>query len=388
MHPYLPPLRHLMLPVLLLSTFAISGPWFGRLLSPWDTTLTLLPPLLTLLLLLLAGYFNSSRALLGTLLLALLYAAPPTLPAAATLPLFACNLALISLYRERGTLNRWGLLRLAVILIQAALVWAGAQHLPDLVALAAFHPTWLPAYMPPLPVVASLCLCSIWLLVLTVQRQQRVEASLLATLVIGAWLQLASLPGLERQILLVLGLGLWTLALLGHGHGLAYHDELTGLPGRRALNDALLRQGRRYAVAMLDVDHFKRFNDRYGHEVGDQVLKLVASKLARVRAGKAYRYGGEEFSILFSGRDSQGALEALEQVRVDIEQARLQLRSPERPRSTRQGKTQRGKSNSGNKQVAVTISIGVSDSHSDNPIGAADKALYRAKRQGRNRVCR
>ena len=62
---------------------------------------------------------------------------------------------------------------------------------------------------------------------------------------------------------------------------MAYHDELTGLPGRRALNEALLRVGSRYAVAMVDVDHFKHFNDAYGHEVGDQVLRMVAAQLDR-----------------------------------------------------------------------------------------------------------
>ena len=66
---------------------------------------------------------------------------------------------------------------------------------------------------------------------------------------------------------------------------MAYHDELTGLPGRRALNEALLRVGSRYAVAMVDVDHFKHFNDAYGHEVGDQVLRMVAAQLDRGGGG-------------------------------------------------------------------------------------------------------
>src|SRR2546425_6328967 len=75
---------------------------------------------------------------------------------------------------------------------------------------------------------------------------------------------------------------------------MAYQDSLTGLPARRALNEALLRLGGHYTVAMLDVDHFKRINDHHGHDVGDQVLKMIAAKLAQVTGGgKAYRYGGE-----------------------------------------------------------------------------------------------
>ena len=83
---------------------------------------------------------------------------------------------------------------------------------------------------------------------------------------------------------------------------LAYHDELTSLPARRAFNDALLRLEAPYTVAVVDIDHFKKFNDTYGHETGDQVLRLVAAKLAGVTGGgRAYRVGGEEFSILFPG---------------------------------------------------------------------------------------
>jgi len=84
---------------------------------------------------------------------------------------------------------------------------------------------------------------------------------------------------------------------------LAYHDELTTLPSRRAFHDALLRLEAPYSIAMVDIDHFKRCNDTYGHDTGDQVLRMVASRLARVSGGgQAYRCGGEEFAILFSGK--------------------------------------------------------------------------------------
>src|SRR5256712_6133091 len=74
-------------------------------------------------------------------------------------------------------------------------------------------------------------------------------------------------------------------AVVEASYHMAYEDSLTGLPARRALTEALLRQGGHYAVAMADVDHFKQINDRHGHDVGDQVLKMVAVKLALVGSG-------------------------------------------------------------------------------------------------------
>ena len=95
-------------------------------------------------------------------------------------------------------------------------------------------------------------------------------------------------------------------SIIENSYLLAYHDELTTLPARRAFNEALLRLEDSYAVAVVDIDHFKKFNDTYGHETGDQVLRLVAAKLATVTGGgRAYRVGGEEFSILFPGKVSE-----------------------------------------------------------------------------------
>ena len=95
------------------------------------------------------------------------------------------------------------------------------------------------------------------------------------------------------------------ISLLEESHSLAFRDTLTGLPGRRALEERLRSLGGRYTIAMVDIDHFKNFNDQHGHDVGDQVLKLVAARLAEVGGGgRAYRYGGEEFSVLFRGRRS------------------------------------------------------------------------------------
>ena len=98
------------------------------------------------------------------------------------------------------------------------------------------------------------------------------------------------------------------------------------------------RTGKRYVVAMVDVDHFKSFNDKYGHDVGDQVLKVVAAKLAEVRGGgKAFRYGGEEFTIVFSGKTSREAIPHLDEVRRNIESYPFSVREKTRPKDPEKG---------------------------------------------------
>jgi GGDEF domain-containing protein len=171
--------------------------------------------------------------------------------------------------------------------------------------------------------------------------------------------------------------------------GLAFQDELTGLPTRRAFNEALSKLGSRYTIAMIDIDFFKKFNDRHGHQVGDQVLRLVASKLEQSAGGsKAYRYGGEEFAMIFPGKDVNESIPHLEILRQIVEELKFILRSKER----RSGKAKKmRKHKESRNQEKITISIGVADDEgrSSSPqdvIKAADQALYRAKRDGRNRI--
>ena len=171
---------------------------------------------------------------------------------------------------------------------------------------------------------------------------------------------------------------------------LAYVDDLTGLQGRRSLNQRLINLGKKYSIAMIDVDHFKKFNDRYGHKTGDQVLKLIASKLRNMSGGaKVFRYGGEEFTAIFSGKDVEEVVPYLEQYRRSVEDTPFVVRSKTRRKSTSKN---RGRIKlSGLKQAKVTVSIGVAAPGKDladpeKVLKAADRALYRAKKAGRNRV--
>ncbi|MGX1182394.1 GGDEF domain-containing protein [Pseudomonas sp. F-14 TE3623] len=179
-------------------------------------------------------------------------------------------------------------------------------------------------------------------------------------------------------------------AVAHEAYQMAFRDELTGLPGRRALNERMQRLGRNYVLAMGDVDHFKKFNDTHGHDVGDQVLRLVASKLSKISGGgRAYRYGGEEFALVFAGKTLEECMPHLEVIRESIATYNIQLRNQDsRPQDDQQGRQRRA--GSGASSVSVTVSIGVAERleqrSPEEVLKSADQALYSAKGAGRNCV--
>ncbi|MFD1698629.1 diguanylate cyclase [Halopseudomonas phragmitis] len=162
---------------------------------------------------------------------------------------------------------------------------------------------------------------------------------------------------------------------------LAMHDELTGLPNRRYILEVLERllaasnrQQQPLSLMMLDTDHFKLINDRHGHQVGDQSLKLLADTLrSRLRTqDHAGRLGGEEFLVVLPNTQASGARELAEQLRQSIEQSTFLTRD--------------------SRPLTLTISIGLcclepgGELDSQQAISRADQALYLAKQNGRNRV--
>jgi len=169
-----------------------------------------------------------------------------------------------------------------------------------------------------------------------------------------------------------------------------YIDELTSIPNRRAYNEELKKLGRRYTIAMLDIDHFKKFNDNYGHTEGDNVLRYVAAHLRDVSKSKVFRYGGEEFSIIFAGYKMKDVLLRLEHVCKSLANREFYIRMSDTKRSKKSEKD-RGDELDDHKKVKVTISIGAAQRNEkfkspEDVIVAADKAMYQAKKKGRNRV--
>jgi diguanylate cyclase (GGDEF)-like protein len=155
---------------------------------------------------------------------------------------------------------------------------------------------------------------------------------------------------------------------------LAATDSLTGLPNRRSLLTQALRllndptQAERCGLLMIDVDHFKNFNDTYGHALGDEVLRLVATTLAREcrDSDRVGRVGGEEFVALLPDTPTEGCLQVAEHLRRTVEALHLP-------------------------QGQLTISIGLTVLHGpqdslEHALARADDALYTAKSAGRNCV--
>jgi diguanylate cyclase (GGDEF)-like protein len=297
--------------------------------------------------------------------------------------------------KEWGLFTAYGVARLAFIGVQVAAVGAAIQFDLDgtrKVVESAIFETQLTAWTAlPQVAVAGFGIALLSLAARSMARRDPIEAGILWALV-SAFIGLHGTrwgwtPG---PFLATGGLALiWSL--LETTYHMAYFDELTGLPGRRALNETLLQVGTRYAVAMVDVDHFKRFNDLFGHEVGDQALRMVAAKLRGITGGgKAFRYGGEEFAVVFPRACVADAVPHLEAARRAVAATAFIVRSPDRPRN----KPTTPKPSEGPRvAVSLTISIGVAEPNERNEhadphqvLREADRALYRAKSAGRNRM--
>jgi diguanylate cyclase (GGDEF)-like protein len=308
------------------------------------------------------------------------------------LPLTALLLLLLP---ERGLRNRYGLGVVLLIPLQLCMAWLLWNYFPDTVAVLEKSMAVMPFggryYLPHM--AGTLFLLGLVAGLYVLCRYDSEHAAVLLAALLFAFFTFAFLR--EARISATL-FGAASIALLislvRSSYDMAYYDELTGLRGRRALNEHLRGLSGRYTIAMLDVDHFKRFNDQYGHEAGDEVLKMVSKQIARVRGGgKAYRYGGEEFSIVFPGRELEQCLPHLEDVRSAVEDYEMSLRDRDtRPRSRQAGCRQRG-TRGMPPTISVTVSIGAAEpderhTDSEQVLKAADMALYKAKKKGRNCV--
>lgn len=350
----------------------------------------------------LSAAFRRSRLFFAALTLTLAYAAlvwlSPHLPSdggrvlangiALLVPL---NLLGLAFLRERGIISPAGRRRLAVVGLEIATV--GVLCAPRM----AYAASWLDGRFFPdgfsawshlsQPALAAFALAAAIMLAPLLRRYRSVESSLLWALAASFVALRIGGASFSSGVFFATGGLTLIVALLETSYRMAYHDELTQLPSRRALNEALMKLPDSYTVAMVDVDHFKKFNDTYGHEAGDQALRLVASRLAYVTGGgKAYRYGGEEFAVMFPGKTSEEVFVYLDRLRRVIEQTTFVVRGRERRRG-KEGRNRAGRPVK--KETNVTVSIGVAASNGDRLTPAevlrvADQALYRAKAKGRN----
>src|ERR671923_81509 len=342
---------------------------------------------------LVSWYYSQGRVLFSALVVLLTLWGQLALPASADVSKLAAalllplNIALFASLPERGTVTLGGLWKMVLIAIQTvAVVMLGELRGGWLEALLRWGQDPAGATRIPLTQQLSFAAAALTLLGLAVFRRTRLEAALLCAL-------LATFLGLRRTgqdsepLFYFAAAGLILVyAALEHGYEIAHRDELTGLPGRRTLRQVMLQLGSRYAVAMCDVVRFKNFNDTFGHEAGDQVLRFIGSKLSQVGGGaRAFRYGGEEFTVVFPGRTAEEAQPFVESLREAIATSGFGLRAPGRPEKKPEH------ASGAHVFVTITISIGVAESSRklstpELVLEAADTALYRAKESGRNCV--
>jgi diguanylate cyclase (GGDEF)-like protein len=300
--------------------------------------------------------------------------------------LLPLNFVLFAWLVERGVLTLSGLLKLGAIGVQVAgvIFWTrfGDSRwgfIPE-GSRSAVAWTWLP--WSALLVFGA---AGLLLLILALRQQTKIAPALLWAL--AAVFAAMSQEKLESVFLYTGAAGMiLLLGVLEHGYDIAYLDELTGLPSRRSFNEALRLLRGHYAIAMCDVDLFKNLNDTYGHDVGDQVLKMIAGRLSSVRGGgRVFRHGGEEFAIVFRRTTAAEVLPVVESLREAVAEAEFQFRESRQKPGSDVRKAASGK------VVRMTISIGFADRSEGRPtpetvLKAADEALYRAKESGRNCV--
>ena len=303
------------------------------------------------------------------------------------------NLLAMSFFRERGVFTRTGAVTLFALIGQVALVInlsvEGSPLLQSGLTLPLLGPNpWNWTWMGQ-PVVAVYVATFLALTVVFFSRRNAVDRGLIWALPAAFWgFQVLGNRGVALYFFAAAGFIVQS-AVAEHAYRAAYQDELTGLPGRRALNEFLPQMVGQFAIAVVDIDGLKWVNDKYGHDTGDQVLRMVAVQLARVKGGgRVFRYHGEEFIIAFPNSTKSEAKAFLELLRESVEERSFAVRGRKRPR--KKPKERRKKPRAARK-ISVTVSIGVAERSKKYPtaeqvIAAAGKALHRAKEGGRNQV--
>ena len=383
--------------IVLIAALAIASGFFSRLIASganYAAVAVIAAGLLT------AWRFHAMRSIAGLLLFAavtfaFVQAGATHAVSAALSFLLPLNVVALLLVEEftlsLEPLGYW----LAFVAVQAGVLAATcrANEPSSFWTWLGWHPVWW-SNIPLGPIsVLTFIAATVALLFKFVKDRRPLDAGL-------AWSLLPSLlacfsTGSLRTSYLAAGAIALTVSVIETSYQLAYEDELTRLPGRRAFNQTVAALDDEYAIAMVDVDHFKKFNDTYGHEVGDQVLRMVASRLANVTGeGRSFRCGGEEFAVVFPGRKADDVIDHVEQLRRSIEDSTFMVRGPARSQRRRDERRYCHSPRHLQNQrlgTSVTVSIGLAQPRAADDdvkwvIEAADKALYAAKQRGRNRV--
>ncbi|MFK5914080.1 MAG: GGDEF domain-containing protein [Woeseiaceae bacterium] len=309
--------------------------------------------------------------------------------------LIPINYLLNLVVRERGILNQYGARRFILVAVQLyCIAWLLEHPYPEIkhfLTYRIFNFVLLDNFIFSQPINLLVLLVGLVLLFKLIYSASILIAGLLYSYIaVISALYFYQTPQLATIFIILSGL-LIVLNIIINAYSLAYLDELTNLPSRRALFQNTSTLGKKYSVAMVDVDHFKKFNDKYGHDIGDQVLKKLASQLRQVNDGKAFRYGGEEFTILFPNKSIDEVRVFSEQLCKKVENNPFMLRDKKRPKSQNKNNKKTKRKNTGGKPLTITISIGLAEASTQlldchAVIKQADLALFKAKKNGRNQV--
>ncbi len=307
--------------------------------------------------------------------------------------LIPLNFLIFNFLKERGILNQYGIRRLIFVVAQIIaafwLVKTNQFGISNYISMdLLIHPlqdkTIINQSGQMVICLSLVVLVTHWL----IRPKQLRGAWILALIAVIVALHFTLNTQLATFYFMLAGLILLS-GIIINSYNLAYRDELTQMPSRRALKQQLASLGKTYSLAMVDVDHFKKLNDNYGHDVGDEVLKMLAAHLLSVEGGgKAYRYGGEEFTIVFAGKDASTAVVYLDALRNKIASKPFIIRSKKRPKKKSAKKPTKSTTT---QKLSVTVSIGVAENQAkynstQDIMKSADNALYKAKKKGRNRV--
>ena len=406
---FMTPLRKLIIPMILLIAAILLRTEMLELYPAYGQLFEWLPHLIFTCALVFCASFNLSRPFTIIITLLLVYILiqtqlqmslndPRALMIYTSISfVFPVTALLLFFISERGLNNQHGMIVISIAPIQMCLILFVYYFVPDPSLISTIN-----TYMPIKPIngyVLSITASLFYLLTFLIglykltKTNEEAEVSILVVLLFS-YTTLAFFDQVKISTIMFSAAGLALIVnLVQSSYNMAYRDELTGLLGRRALNDRLKGLRNRFVIAMTDVDHFKKFNDTHGHNIGDEILKMVADKLGAVEGGgTAFRYGGEEFCILFPGKTIDECAPYLEVMRKSVENYKMTVRKTEhRSITAESGIERRGRrsKNRDNKIVSVTISIGVAEKNdkfdnADAVMKAADKALYKAKKSGRN----
>lgn len=390
-------------PIVALMVLAFYGYRYYPLLpQPILNAVIFLPVLLAVLVVVLSFRFGRSQVFFYTLLVVMTNVvlgmewADSRLAYALLSAVVPILLVLLSLFPDRGvlTLRAWPS-HLALLLATGFVAVAVQLQLSWLSQL--LYTNWLPAQyfdwsrQPQSVIYVSVSAVIAMLVVTSARPTSQTSAGLGVLIMLITQLYFGGTDQ-SLHVFSSVALLMCLYAVLQESWRMAYLDELTELAGRRALRDRLHKIGGKYTISMLDIDHFKKFNDRFGHDTGDAVLRMIAGQLNKVTGGgAAFRYGGEEFTIVFNGKKIADVIPHLNALLEKIASTPFVINRANR-RNSDNTIRKIAKDNLDTKQtVQVTISAGVADSQHSAVSGweilkISDKALYRAKRKGRNCV--